>query len=138
MQIRNLSARKHAPIVIALDGASGAELWKHAQNSQGAAPNLWRGAVVAAAVAEDVRPEESEVVRVLRPIEEALHQTGTLPGVGVGEELAQRVGCAPITIRKLEGDKMRPSKQLAESLSRSLGIPPSQRENLYNSHEQLD
>lgn len=44
------------------------------------------------------------------------------------EELAHRAGCAPITIRKLEGDKMRPSKQLAESLSRSLGIPPSQRE----------
>jgi predicted ATPase/DNA-binding XRE family transcriptional regulator len=44
------------------------------------------------------------------------------------EELAHRVGCAPITIRKLEGDKMRPSKQLAESLSRSLGISPSQRE----------
>jgi non-specific serine/threonine protein kinase len=44
------------------------------------------------------------------------------------EEFAHKVGCAPITIRKLEGDKMRPSKQLAESLSRSLGIPPSQRE----------
>ena len=44
------------------------------------------------------------------------------------EELAHRVGCAPITIRKLEGDEMRPSKQLAESLSRSLGIPPSQQE----------
>jgi predicted ATPase/DNA-binding XRE family transcriptional regulator len=44
------------------------------------------------------------------------------------EELAHRVGCAPITIRKLEGDKMRPSKQLAESLSRSLGVLPTQRE----------
>ena len=44
------------------------------------------------------------------------------------EELAHRVECAPITIRKLEGDKMRPSKQLAESLSRSLGISPSQSE----------
>ena len=44
------------------------------------------------------------------------------------EELAHRVGCAPITIRKLEGDEMRPSKQLAESLSGPLGIPPNQRE----------
>jgi predicted ATPase/DNA-binding XRE family transcriptional regulator len=44
------------------------------------------------------------------------------------EELAHQVGCAPITIRKLEGNEMRPSKQLAESLSRSLGIPPAQRE----------
>lgn len=44
------------------------------------------------------------------------------------EELARQVGCAPITIRKIEGDEMRPSKQLAESLSGPLGIPVSQRE----------
>lgn len=44
------------------------------------------------------------------------------------EELAHQVGCAPITIRKLEGDEMRPSKQLAESLSGPLGIPPTQQE----------
>jgi predicted ATPase/class 3 adenylate cyclase/Tfp pilus assembly protein PilF len=44
------------------------------------------------------------------------------------EELARRVGCAPITIRKLEGDEMRPSKQLAEALSTPLGIPPNRRE----------
>ena len=44
------------------------------------------------------------------------------------EELAHQVGCAPITIRKLEGDEMRPSKQLAESLSGPLGISPNQRE----------
>jgi predicted ATPase/class 3 adenylate cyclase/DNA-binding XRE family transcriptional regulator len=44
------------------------------------------------------------------------------------EELAQRVGCAPITIRKLEGDEMRPSKQLAESLSGPLGVPFHQQE----------
>jgi predicted ATPase/class 3 adenylate cyclase/DNA-binding XRE family transcriptional regulator len=44
------------------------------------------------------------------------------------EELAQQVGCAPITIRKLEGDEMRPSKQLAESLSGPLRIPSNQRE----------
>lgn len=44
------------------------------------------------------------------------------------EELAHQVGCAPITIRKLEGDEMRPSKQLAEALSGPLGIPLNQRE----------
>ena len=44
------------------------------------------------------------------------------------EELAHQVGCAPITIRKLEGDVMRPSKQLADALSGPLGIHPDQRE----------
>lgn len=44
------------------------------------------------------------------------------------EELARQVGCAPITIRKLEGDEMRPSKQLAESLASPLGISLDQRE----------
>src|SRR5689334_9676740 len=44
------------------------------------------------------------------------------------EELARQVGCAPITIRKIEGDEMRPSKQLAESLSGPLGISVDQRE----------
>src|SRR5215212_652433 len=44
------------------------------------------------------------------------------------EELARQVGCAPITIRKIEGDEMRPSKQLAEALSGPLGIMVSQRE----------
>jgi class 3 adenylate cyclase len=44
------------------------------------------------------------------------------------EELARLVGCAPITIRKLEGDEMRPSKQLADEVGRHLGIPLEQRE----------
>ncbi len=44
------------------------------------------------------------------------------------EQLARQVGCAPITIRKIEGDEMRPSKQLAESLSGPLGISLHQRE----------
>jgi predicted ATPase/class 3 adenylate cyclase len=44
------------------------------------------------------------------------------------EELAHQVGCAPITIRKLEGDEMRPSKQLALSISGPLGITADQRE----------
>src|SRR5690349_10961465 len=43
------------------------------------------------------------------------------------EELARQAGCAAITIRKIEGDEMRPSKQLAESLSRALGIQAPQR-----------
>ena len=44
------------------------------------------------------------------------------------DELAHQVGCAPITIRKIEGDEMRPSKLLAESLSGPLGIPAKQRD----------
>ena len=44
------------------------------------------------------------------------------------EELARQVGCAPITIRKLEGDEMRPSKQLAQSLSKPLGVISDRRE----------
>jgi predicted ATPase/class 3 adenylate cyclase/DNA-binding XRE family transcriptional regulator len=43
------------------------------------------------------------------------------------DELAHQVGCAPITIRKLEGDEMHPSKQLAESIGEQLGIPLNQR-----------
>src|SRR5690349_6258755 len=43
------------------------------------------------------------------------------------DELAHHVGSAPITIRKIEGDDMRPSKQLALSLSAPLGIPSLQR-----------
>lgn len=42
------------------------------------------------------------------------------------DELARKVGCAPITIRKIEGDEMHPSKQLAESLSEPLGISKNQ------------
>ena len=38
-------------------------------------------------------------------------------------ELARRAGCAPITIRKLEGDSLRPSVQLAELLALALDIP---------------
>jgi predicted ATPase/class 3 adenylate cyclase len=44
------------------------------------------------------------------------------------EELAHQAGCAPITIRKLEGDEMRPSKQLAQSLSKPLGVISDQQE----------
>jgi predicted ATPase/class 3 adenylate cyclase/DNA-binding XRE family transcriptional regulator len=43
------------------------------------------------------------------------------------DELARRAGCAPITIRKLEADESRPSKQLAELLAGQLGIPTAER-----------
>jgi predicted ATPase/DNA-binding XRE family transcriptional regulator len=45
-------------------------------------------------------------------------------------ELAQQVGCAPITVRKIEADQMRPSKQLALLLIERLGIAEDERENL--------
>jgi WD40 repeat protein/serine/threonine protein kinase/DNA-binding XRE family transcriptional regulator len=38
-------------------------------------------------------------------------------------ELARRVGCAAITIRKIEADALRPSVQVAELLAIALGIP---------------
>ena len=38
-------------------------------------------------------------------------------------ELARRAGCAPVTIRKIEGDGLRPSVQLAELLALALKIP---------------
>lgn len=44
------------------------------------------------------------------------------------DEFARRVGCAPITVRKVESDEMRPSKQLAEAFSNQLGIPLDQHE----------
>ena len=40
------------------------------------------------------------------------------------DALARQVGCARVTIRKLEADEMRPSKQLAELLAEQLGVPP--------------
>jgi len=43
------------------------------------------------------------------------------------DELAQRVGCSVVTIRKLEADERRPSKQIAERLADSLGIAVSER-----------
>ena len=40
--------------------------------------------------------------------------------------LAQQVGCAVVTIRKIEADERRPSAQVADRLARCLGIPPEQ------------
>jgi predicted ATPase/transcriptional regulator with XRE-family HTH domain len=43
-------------------------------------------------------------------------------------ELARRAACAPITIRKLEADQSRPSRQLAEILAEQLAIPLDERD----------
>ena len=46
-------------------------------------------------------------------------------------ELAERVACSVVTVRKLERDELRPSKQLAERLVQALNIPPEQRAPLH-------
>lgn len=43
-------------------------------------------------------------------------------------ELAQRAGCARITIRRMEADELKPSQQLAELLASHLGVPTAQRD----------
>jgi transcriptional regulator with XRE-family HTH domain len=43
------------------------------------------------------------------------------------EELAQRVGCAAETLRKIEADVRRPSRQIAERLAEALEIPETGR-----------
>ena len=40
------------------------------------------------------------------------------------DELAQRVGCAVITLRKIESDERRPSCLMAERLAECLALPP--------------
>ena len=42
--------------------------------------------------------------------------------------LAERVGCSLAAIKKIESDERRPSRQIAERLADSLGVPASQRE----------
>jgi predicted ATPase/transcriptional regulator with XRE-family HTH domain len=42
-------------------------------------------------------------------------------------ELAALVGCAEITIRKIEADERRPSQQIAELLARHLNLAPAER-----------
>jgi predicted ATPase/transcriptional regulator with XRE-family HTH domain len=39
------------------------------------------------------------------------------------EDLAQRVGCAAVTLRKIEADQRRPSSQMAERLATCLALP---------------
>src|SRR5579859_1559305 len=43
------------------------------------------------------------------------------------EELARQVGCSGITLRKLEAEERRPSKQIAERLADVLKVPPDER-----------
>ena len=43
------------------------------------------------------------------------------------DELARRVGCAPVTLRKIEYDDLRPSVQIAERLAMALNIPLEER-----------
>ena len=43
------------------------------------------------------------------------------------DELAHRVGCAPVTLRKIEYDDLRPSVQIAERLAMALNIPLEER-----------
>ena len=43
--------------------------------------------------------------------------------------LAQRVGCSVVTIRKIERDERRPSRQMAELLADHLLIPDAERDN---------
>ena len=42
-------------------------------------------------------------------------------------ELARLVGCAEVTIRKIEADERRPSPQIAERLAQSLELAPAER-----------
>jgi class 3 adenylate cyclase len=41
-------------------------------------------------------------------------------------ELAVRVGCAEVTIRRIEADERRPSRQIAQLLADQLGVPPEE------------
>jgi WD40 repeat protein/transcriptional regulator with XRE-family HTH domain len=43
------------------------------------------------------------------------------------DELARRVGCAPVTLRKIEYDDLRPSVQIAERLAMALNVPLEER-----------
>ena len=43
-------------------------------------------------------------------------------------ELAARIGCAVVTLRKIEADERRPSREFAARLADELGIPPQERE----------
>ena len=42
-------------------------------------------------------------------------------------DLAGRVGCAVITIQKIEADARRPSRQIAQRLAEALALPPGDR-----------
>ena len=46
------------------------------------------------------------------------------------KQLAQQVECAEITIRKIEANQLRPSKQLARDLLRKLNVSRTEQESL--------
>lgn len=46
------------------------------------------------------------------------------------EEFAKLVYCAPITLRKIEHDQLRPSRELATSITDTVGVPPEERERM--------
>lgn len=48
------------------------------------------------------------------------------------DELAERASCATITIRRIESNTLRPSRQLAELLAEVLAIPPDKKEYFIN------
>lgn len=48
------------------------------------------------------------------------------------DELAELASCATITIRRIEGNTLRPSRQLAELLAEVLAIPPDEKEDFIN------
>src|SRR5262245_7663042 len=41
--------------------------------------------------------------------------------------LAHQIGCAEVTIKKIEADERRPSRQIAERLAESLQLAPAER-----------
>ena len=43
------------------------------------------------------------------------------------KQLAYRIGCAPVTLRKIEYDALRPSSQIAEALAAALEISSEKR-----------
>src|SRR5258707_13682793 len=43
------------------------------------------------------------------------------------QDVADQVGCAVVTIRRIEGDVARPSKQIAERLADVLAVAPDER-----------
>src|SRR5688500_8973762 len=49
------------------------------------------------------------------------------------KQLAKRVGCASETIKKIERDERRPSRQIAELLANALGVLPEEFEHFLQS-----
>ena len=43
------------------------------------------------------------------------------------KQLARQMGCAAITLRKIEGDERRPSAQIVERLAEIFSVPPVER-----------